>query len=158
MAKEENIYRKLREGAGLTREKAGELLEWISPDRIDRIERGAEPRPDEIVRMAECYKRPELCNYYCSHICQIGKQWVPEVPQKELASIVLELLSNLNTLNRERDRLIEITADGVISADEYNDFGQIQRELEQVSVSANALKLWIQKTIAEGKLEKDALK
>ena len=40
MAREESIYRKYREEAGLTRERASELLEWISPDRIDRIERG----------------------------------------------------------------------------------------------------------------------
>ena len=57
-----------REEAGLTREKASELMEYISEDRIDKIERGVlEARPEEIVTMAECYKDPELCNYYCSH-------------------------------------------------------------------------------------------
>ena len=158
MAKEENIYRKCREDAGLTRDRASELLEWISPDRIDRIERGAVPHPDEVLRMAECYKRPELCNYYCTHTCRIGQELIPEVQEKELANIVLELLSTMNTLDKEKNRLIEITADGVITADEYHDFALIQKQLESISMSVDSLKLWIQKTVAAGKMEADALK
>lgn len=158
MAKEENIYRKCREDASLTRERASELLGWISSDRIDRIERGTVPHPDEVLRMAECYQRPELCNYYCTHSCQIGKELIPEVQEKELANIVLELLSTMNTLDKEKNRLIEITADGKITADEYKDFAQIQKQLESISMSVDSLKLWIRKTIADGGLEADALK
>ena len=157
MAKEENIYRKCREDAGLTRDRASELLEWISPDRIDRIERGNDPRPDEVLRMAECYKRPELCNYYCTHACHIGKQLIPEVQDKDLANIVLELLNTLNSLDREKNRLIEIAADGKITEDEYRDFAAIQKQLESVSMSVDSLKLWIRKTVAGGKMQADAL-
>lgn len=157
MAKQENIYRKYREDAGLTRERAGELLEWISPDRIDRIERGSEPRPDEVLRMSECYKRPELCNYYCTHACRIGQQLIPEVQDKDLANIVLEVLSTLNALDREKDRLIEIAADGRIAEDEYRDFAAIQKQLENISMSVDSLKLWIRKTIAAGNMQADAL-
>ena len=157
MAKEENIYRKCREDAGLTRDRASELLEWISPDRIDRIERGTEPHPDEVLRMAECYKRPELCNDYCTHACRIGQELIPEVQAKDLAIIVLELLNTLNTLDKEKNRLIEITADGTITEDEYHDFALIQKQLESISMSVDSLKLWIQKTVMEGKLDADAL-
>ena len=157
MAKEENIYRKCREDAGLTRDRASELLEWISPDRIDRIERGTEPHPDEVLRMAECYKRPELCNYYCTHACRIGQELIPEVQAKDLAIIVLELLNTLNTLDKEKNRLIEITADGVITEDEYYDFALIHKQLENISMSVDSLKLWIRKTVMDGKMEADAL-
>ena len=156
MAREDNIYRSCREDAGLTRERASELLEWISPDRIDRIERGTVPHPDEVLRMAECYKRPELCNYYCTHTCQIGQELIPEVQEKELANIVLELLSTMNTLDKEKNRLIEITADGVITADEYQDFAVIQKQLESISMSVDSLKLWIRKKIADGKMGVEA--
>ena len=156
MAREENIYRICREDAGLTRERASELLEWISPDRIDRIERGTVPHPDEVLRMAECYRRPELCNYYCTHTCQIGQELIPEVQEKELANIVLELLSTMNTLDKEKNRLIEITADGVITADEYQDFAVIQKQLESISMSVDSLKLWIRKKIADGKMSVEA--
>lgn len=157
MAKEENIYRKCREDAGLTRDRASELLEWISADRIDRIERGTLPHPDEVLRMAECYKRPELCNYYCTHACRIGQELIPEVQAKDLAIIVLELLNTLNTLDKEKNRLIEITADGVITEDEYHDFSLIQKQLENISMSVDSLKLWIRKTVMDGKMEADAL-
>lgn len=157
MAKAENFYRQCREEAGLTRDKASEVLEWMSPDRIDRIERGVVPHSDEVLRMAECYRRPELCNYYCTHNCQIGQQMIPEVQQKELAVIVLELLNTLNTLDKDKNRLIEITSDGVISDDECHDFALIQKQLESISMTVDSLKLWLQKKIAEGKMQKDAL-
>lgn len=44
--------------------------------------------------MAEKYKRPSLCNYYCSRQCPIGQQYVPEIEIKELSSIVLEMLAS----------------------------------------------------------------
>lgn len=158
MAKDGNIYRKCRDDAGLTRDKASELLEWISADRIDRIERGTAPHPDEVLQMAHCYKRPELCNYYCTHECRIGQELIPEVRVKDLANIVLEMLSTLNTLDKEKNRLIEITADGAITEDEYHDFALIQQRLEDISMSVDSLKLWVRTRIAEGEMTKDALK
>ena len=75
-----NAYFKRREELGLTRDKASELLESIPPERIEKIENErCEPHPEEVLIMAEKYKSPELCNYYCSHQCRIGQQYVPEV-------------------------------------------------------------------------------
>lgn len=65
-----NSYQLAREELGLTREKASELLETIAPERIEKIENERTvPRPDEVLTMAEKYKRPALCNYYCSRQC-----------------------------------------------------------------------------------------
>ena len=98
------------------REKASELLETIAPERIEKIENERTvPRPDEVLTMAEKYKRPSLCNYYCSRQCPIGEQYVPQVPMRELSAIVLEMLASLNAMNKEKERLIEIAADGHIS-------------------------------------------
>lgn len=64
-----NSYQLAREELGLTREKASELLETIAPERIEKIENERTvPRPDEVLTMAEKYKRPSLCNCYCSHV------------------------------------------------------------------------------------------
>lgn len=68
--------------------------------------------------MARAYKKPSLCNYYCSHECPIGQEYVPEVEVKELSSIVLEMLASLNSVHKQKDRLIEIAADGKITGDE----------------------------------------
>ena len=118
-----NIYQVSREDMGYTREKAAEAMGCISDDRIEKIESEKSlPHPDEILIMADCYKKPELCNYFCTHECPIGQKYIPEVRQKELSQISLEILSHLNALEQEKNRLIEITVDGKITPDELPDF------------------------------------
>ena len=148
-----NIYQTSREALGLTREAAAEQLEFLSADRIEKIESEKSlPHPDEILAMADCYKNPSLCNYYCSHECPIGQEYVPEVQMKNLSQITLEMLTSLNTLNRDKDRLIEITVDGQITKDELDDFHKIQTQLGQISQAIDSLQLWVQKAIMDGKL------
>ena len=148
-----NIYHISRENAGLTREAAAEQLDFISSDRIEKIESEKSlPHPDEILAMADCYKNPSLCNYYCSHECPIGQEYVPEVKFKELSQITLEMLASLNSLEKEKNRLIEITVDGMISDDELQDFEKIQDQLAQISLAIDSLQLWVQKAIADGKI------
>ena len=146
-------YHIAREELGLTRADASELLEVISEDRIERIENERSiPQPEEILIMAQKYKKPSLCNYYCSNECPIGKQYVPEVHVKELSSIVLEMLASLNSVSKSKDRLIEIAADGVISDDEIDDFIYIQNELERISITVETLQLWSEKMLSTGKI------
>ncbi|MFQ6963636.1 MAG: helix-turn-helix domain-containing protein [Oscillospiraceae bacterium] len=96
-------YQLAREELGLSRERAAELLETIPAERIERIESERSlPRPDEVLRMAQRYKKPSLCNAYCARACPIGQEYVPEIKPKELPAIVLEMLATLNTLDRER--------------------------------------------------------
>ena len=148
-----NIYQTSREDAGFTREAAAEALEFISSDRIEKIESEKSlPHPDEIMAMADCYKAPSLFNYYCSHECPIGQEYVPEVKLKDLSQITLEMLASLNTLDKEKNRLIEITVDGVISDDEKEDFERIQNQLAQIALAVDSLQLWVQKAIADGKI------
>lgn len=148
-----NIYQTSREGMGLTREAAAELLKFISSDRIEKIENEKSlPHPDEILAMTNCYKNPALCNYYCSHECPIGQEYVPEVKLKDLSQITLEILASLNTLEKEKNRLIEITVDGIISNDERKDFERIQNQLAQINMAIDSLQLWVQQAIADEKI------
>ena len=150
-------YHLVREELGLSREQASELLETIPPERIERIENEkVSPYPEEILIMAEKYKRPSLCNYYCSQHCPIGQQYVPEVEVKELSSIVLEMLAALNAINKEKDRLVEIAADGKIDNDEIDDFIFIQEELERISITVETLQLWSEKMLANGVIDAEA--
>ena len=147
----------IREELGLSREKASELLETIMPERIEKIEsEKSMPHPDEVLTMAEKYKRPSLCNHYCSNQCPIGQQYVPEVQVKELSSIVLEMLASLNSVSKEKDRLIEITADGKIDNDEIDDFIHIQEELERISITVETLQLWTERMLAHGVIDPEA--
>ena len=105
--KDKNIYQICREEMELTREKASELLETISADRIEKIESGKSlPHPDEVVRMSDCYKMPNLCNQFCAKECPIGQEYVPEVSMKELSQITLEMLASLNSVEKKKKRLI----------------------------------------------------
>lgn len=149
-----NIYQKIREALNLTRESASELLESLPPERIEKIENERSlPHPDEILVMADKYKQPSLCNYYCANQCPIGQQYVPEVKMKDLSQIVLEMLASLNSMNKRKDRLIEITADGVISQEELADFIHIQEELERISITVETLQLWAERMLATGAID-----
>ncbi len=151
-------YQLAREDAGLTREQAGELMEFVTESRIEKIEsEKMQPSPEDVLAMSKAYKRPELCNYYCSRECPIGQENVPEITPKELSQIVLEMLSSLNTLTKERDRLIDISVDGKISDDELEDFARIRKELAQISLTVDTLQLWVNNTIAQGGIDKEKL-
>ena len=149
-----NIYHKTRENLQLTREMASEVLKSIAPERIEKIENERVlPHPDEVLLMAEKYKKPSLCNYYCANQCPIGQQYVPEIKVKDLSQIVLEMLASLNSMNRQKERLIEITVDGKITGDELKDFIEIQEELERISVAVETLQLWSEQMIANGMID-----
>ena len=124
----EEYGEKYEESKVCSRQKASELLGWISDDRLEKIEnQGSIPRTDEVYHMAKCYKKPELCNQFCSGVCEIGKHLVPEVKVNNLERIVLELLNSLNGIEAKKNKLIEITADGVISEEEFK---ELEKELQ----------------------------
>ena len=102
------------------------------------------------MQMAEKYKLPRLCNYYCSNQCPIGQEYVPEVKVKDLSQITLELLASLNTMNAKRERLSEITVNGKIDNDEISDFINIQTELERISITVETLQFWCERMLANG--------
>jgi len=152
-----NVYQISREKLALTREKASETLGWISPERIEKIESEKSlPHPDEVLAMSDAYKNPNLCNIYCANQCPIGQEYVPEVRIEDLSQIVLETLSSLNTMNKKQERLIEISADGQITADEIEDFVHIQEDLERISIAVETLQLWAEKMLDDGKIDMDA--
>ena len=151
-----NIYLTCREECNLTRAQASELMQSVSESRIEKIEsEKVIAAPEDIVAMAEAYKQPKLCNYYCANECAIGKTTIPEVEVHSLSEITLGIISSLNSLNFEKDRLIDIAVDGKLTEDELMDFFRIQKQLNNLSLTIEALKLWVNSTIATGNLDKD---
>ena len=149
-----NLYQTTREGLGLTREEASGLLETLSPERIEKIESERSlPHPDEVLLMSDKYKLPGLCNYFCANQCPIGAKYVPEIRIKDLSQIVLETVASLNSMQRKKERLIEITVDGHISEDEVGDFVYIQQELEKLSVAVETLQLWCEQMLDNGMID-----
>ena len=98
-----------------------------------------------------------LCNYFCAHECNIGREYMPAVKIKSLSQITLEMLVTLNTINKDKERLMEITVDGAISEDEMSDFLAIKDRLDKMSLAIDALTLWVNQKIAEGEIDEEEL-
>jgi len=58
-------------------------------------------------------------------------------------------------MGKQKDRLIEITADGKISEDELEDFIFIQEELERISITVETLQLWSERMLATGVIDEE---
>ena len=149
-----NIYQLSRENRDLTRDGAEELLGFVSADRIEKIESGkALPHPDEVLAMETAYRNPELCNYYCTHECPIGEKYVPEAKLKDLSQITIEILASLNAMEKEKNRLIEISVDGRVNDFERKDFDVILEKLNTIDRSIQAMRIWIEHAANTGKLD-----
>ena len=61
-------------------------------------------------------------------------------------------------IQKRKERLIEITADGEISGDEIADFVHIQEELERISITVETLQLWSERMLAMGAIDMEAYK
>lgn len=156
--KNKTIYQICREEAGLTRSEASEKMIAVSDSKIEKFEYELQdPTPYDIIQMADTYKRPDLCNYFCSHKCEIGHRYVPEVEVSNLSDIILETIASLNEINPLTTRLIQITRDGKISDDEMKDFAFISKKLDEISLAVDSLNLWIDKTASEQGLNIDLL-
>lgn len=152
------MYQIVRENLGLSREKASTLLVTITPERLERIENEKfDVTPDEVLLMSKVYKCPKLCNYYCSNKCSIGKKYINELEVVGLEKIVLQVISSVNNLNKNKDLLIDIASDGKISDNEIDDFVNIKKELEKISNDANILNLWIEEMILNGNIDGEKL-
>lgn len=145
-----NIYQQIRDELNMTRADVSDKTDGVlSESRLEKIEHGnLSARPEDVIMMADIYNKPELCNYYCTKECQIGERYVPAVETvHDLPQITMELLSNLNALTRYRDRVIDITADGMISDDEISDFNLFRQHLSDMSLAIETLKLWADKHV-----------
>jgi hypothetical protein len=147
-AQAENIYAQTRHYAHLSRAAVEEASDGaLSASRLEKIENGTQAaRPEDVILMADIYDQPKLCNYYCTNECGIGRKYVPQVQTvHDLTQITMQLLSNLNSINRDKDRIIDITADGQITPDEQADFELFQQHLSEMSLAIETLKLWADK-------------
>ena len=63
------------------------------------------------------------------------------------------MLAALNDLEENKNRLIAITADGLIDESEVRDLVKIQSELSRVSMAIDSFNLWISEQVAAGVID-----
>ena len=151
---DKNIYQQSRENMDLSREAAEEILQFVSADRIEKIESGkSAPHPDEVLQMEQGYQNPELSNYYCTHECPIGMKYVQKAELKELPQLTVELLSALHAMEEEQNRLIDISVDGRVNDFERKQFDVILEKLAALDRSIRGMRIWIEHALYTGKME-----
>ena len=149
-----NLYSEVRNKLGLSREKASELLETISPEKLERIENEKQlPTPEDVMIMAEKYSEPSIKNYYCANQCPMGQHYVPRIEFDDLEKTVLKLVASLNAINAKKDQLIEIASDGVVHDYELASFVNIQNELEKLSFALSKMEVWTEKMMSSGAID-----
>ena len=149
-----NVYQLSRERQGLSREAAGERLVFVSPERIEKIESGrSAPHPDEVLAMERGYLDPELSNWYCTHECPIGMKYMPEAKLQELPQLTVEMLSALNAMEDEKNRLIDISVDGRVNDFERKQFDAILEKLLRLERAIRAMRIWIEHAEQSGKMD-----
>ncbi len=129
----------------VSREKAAEIL-CIDRTRLARIELGTViPYPEEVLAMSEAYGIPELCNLYCSGECPVGKKTIRPVKADSLDRLILQFLGSSQKMSDLTSKLIDITEDGSVDAEELEKFDTVLMELEKMSVNIQSLMLWAKK-------------
>lgn len=147
----ENLCFRCRKDAALhddrlsSRERAAEML-GISVSSLADYELGVTKviPVDKIVLMADLYRAPEMKVWYCSSECPIGRSYpMPDISPSSVEGVALRLIRMLrqDTVENVRETLVDITADGVITADERVDLGEILEYVDELIAAAGELKL-----------------
>jgi len=135
-----------------SREGASELL-GMSVSAVADAELGlTKVMPvDKAVLMADLYRAPVLLNYYCLNECPIGRRRPISDDSLEIerATVKLTKVLRKETVQWFKHGLQDIAADGVVSADEIEDFDKIVDELREVAKIISELEVIRDKAKAE---------
>lgn len=137
-----NMYGRYRRAAGLTQERAAELLD-CSVRALANWETGVNVPPDDkVVLMCDVYQSPTLAIEHLRASTVLARQILPAVVQVSLPQAVCTLLARVQQFaNRHRtDDLLQIAEDGKIDNIERSDFEEIVAELEGIIQAALALR------------------
>lgn len=130
-----------------SKEYAAEQLH-ISASQLQDYELGITKciPPDNILRMADLYKAPELRNLYCREMCPLGGD-VPVLKLDDLDRITVKAMASLRKVAETKELLLDITEDGVISEDEKPSLKRVLETLDEISAIAQNLKAWTEKNL-----------
>lgn len=136
-----NIYQSARKIAGLTQERAAELL-GLSPRSLADYESGLRLPPNDVAdRMVTAYNSQLLAVQHLRNSTQFARDLLPDVKTMALPEAVLTLVDAVYSFADDRlDReLIDIARDGVIPADERERFDRVIEKIRAITAAAIAL-------------------
>lgn len=131
----ENIYAKYRRMASITQERAAEHL-GISVDSLKGHEYDKRiPNNDIAKQMCLLYGDMRLAYDHLVH-SSAGKMILEKLDEKDLCCSVLGLINELNHSDTVQKMMIEISADGIISEDEEDDWEIVEEQLRALIKSS----------------------
>ena len=136
-----NIYQSARKIAGLTQERAAELLD-LSTRSLADYESGLRLPPNDVAdRMVTVYNSQLLAVQHLRNSTQFARDLLPDVQPMTLPQAVRTLVDAVYSFADDRlDReLIDIARDGVISADERERFDRVIDKIRDITAAAIAL-------------------
>lgn len=138
-----NLYGRYRRAAGLTQERAAELLDC--PVRtLANWEAGTYMPPDDrVVMMVDVYQAPTLAIEHLRSRSAMAAKLLPEVVGKPLAQAVLSLLVAMDEFEVcESDvQLMKIAADGKVSGEETRRMLLLLGQLSDIVQAAYEVRL-----------------
>lgn len=147
-----NIYcQKRKEAAKFndrlnSREGASELL-GVSPSTLADYELNYTKivPVDVVLRMSDIYGSPELLPYYCHEICPLGDRCMPDTELKPLDRAALQFLAAIRSGDSAGNQLLNILADGKITAEEIPQLKECLEPLDQIMLTISELRLRVKK-------------
>jgi len=134
------MYREARNRAKLSREESAHRL-YIGTRTLADYESGRTiAPPDVVMRMATVYQEPELPADYCSKICPIGQVLAHSLDRSEFAVTVLRVLKEFADVERVKEMLVCIAADGELHQHEVGEFEAILKEMVELEKRIGELK------------------
>lgn len=133
-----NIYKTARQVAGLTQERASEML-GISVRSLADYELGIRIPPNYVVdSMVTAYNSQLLGIQHLRESANMARSILPEVQEMRLPEAVLTLIDAIYDFADDRlDReLIDIARDGVITGDEKERFDRIVEKIRMITAAA----------------------
>ena len=131
-----NPYKSSRETAGITQEKAAEML-GISVESIRAYEGDKRVAPDPVVlNMMDIYRAPHLAAQHLRYASEVARQIMPEIQAKDLPEAVLGILASTQRFLAKRDLLVEITSDGRIDETEMPEWQEILKSIDALRMAA----------------------
>lgn len=141
-----NLYKTARSRAGLTQERAAEVLH-LSVESVKAYETGVRTPPDQTVRlMADAYGAPELALEHARETDELGL--IPRGAAPQPLPLAAMRIYNRMIRFAEQHRgqqLLQIAEDGVIDETERPILEEIVAELEEISAAYLALRCARQK-------------
>lgn len=137
-----NIYKAARLAAGLTQERAAEMMS-ISVRSMADYETGVRvPNNDVVNQMVMCYNSQLLAIQHIRSSTQTARELIPEICDMRLSEAVLTLIDAIYDFADDRlDReLIDIARDGVIDEAERVRFERIVDKLNTITAAAMAVR------------------